>query len=365
MEGERESTRYWCHGCLRVVDPIMELESVKCSLCQGGFVEEVDTARNDHHQTDNASDSERSSISLLAPLLLSMLNIPRLRHSRQSTLEQENNQEGQRDSERGESELSDRELDSLRIRRGTAAAIPHNVIQGIPRATITSEPENPVEGGGENNREHVILINPFNQTIIVHGGARGGNPFNTTSLSQNQPFASFGDYFLGPGLEQLLLRLAENDPNRYGTPPAKKDAVEAMPTVTIEEDSIQCSVCLEEFDIGTEARQMPCKHRFHGDCIVPWLELHSSCPVCRYQMPTDESKNNRDQDETRGGSEESANERNGEERRSSLTLPWPLSWLSMTPRSNDLNSSSMTISTSADMGSSPQAHEGDHREDGH
>ncbi|GJU70930.1 E3 ubiquitin protein ligase SIRP1-like protein [Tanacetum coccineum] len=85
-------------------------------------------------------------------------------------------------------------------------------------------------------------------------------------------------------MTQFLQRLADNDPNRYGTPPAKKDAVEAMPTVTIEEDSVQCS--------------------------VP-------------EMPTDESKNNRDQDESRGGSVESGNERNGEERRSSLTFPWP------------------------------------------
>ncbi|GKF07629.1 hypothetical protein Tco_0041853, partial [Tanacetum coccineum] len=41
------------------------------------------------------------------------------------------------------------------------------------------------------------------------------------------------------------------------------------------------------------------------------------------EMPTDESKNNRDQDESRGGSVESRNEKNGEERRSSLTFPWP------------------------------------------
>nr|GEU33920.1 E3 ubiquitin-protein ligase SIRP1-like [Tanacetum cinerariifolium] len=129
------------------MDPIIELELVKCSLCQGVFVEEVDTARNDHRRTDNGSDFKRTS--LLAPLLCSMLNIPRLRQSRQSALEQDNNQEDR----------------------------------------------------------------------------------------------------------------AENDPNRYGTPPAKKDAVEAMLTIKIKEDSIQCSVCLEEFEIGTEARQMPCKHR--------------------------------------------------------------------------------------------------------
>ncbi|GKC73990.1 E3 ubiquitin protein ligase SIRP1-like protein [Tanacetum coccineum] len=159
-----------------------------------------------------------------------MLNISRLPQSRQSALEQDNNQEDRRDSERGESELSNPQLDLLRMRRGTAAIFNH-LLQGNNQATVTSNPE---EGGGENNDEHVTLINPFNQTIIVHRGARGGNPPNTTSLSQNQPFGSFGDCFLGPDLEQLLERLAENDPNRYETPPAKKDAVQAMPSVTIE-----------------------------------------------------------------------------------------------------------------------------------
>ncbi|KAL4588620.1 hypothetical protein LXL04_001512 [Taraxacum kok-saghyz] len=200
---------------------------------------------------------------------------------------------------------------------------------------MTPESENNEEATGnrDSTQEHVILINPFNRSIIVHGGNGGGN------LSPNNPFGSFGDYFIGPDLEQLLQHLSENDPNKYGTPPAQKEAIEAMPKVKIQQDSTQCSVCLEEFEIGNEAREMPCKHMFHGDCILPWLELHSSCPVCRYQMTADESKIDREREGSGGivGNSSDVNgesrNRNSEERRFSVSLPWPLSLLS-SPRAN-------------------------------
>ncbi|KAG7016600.1 E3 ubiquitin-protein ligase RING1-like protein [Cucurbita argyrosperma subsp. argyrosperma] len=66
-----------------------------------------------------------------------------------------------------------------------------------------------------------------------------------------------GDYFIGPGLEQLIQLLADNDPNRYGTPPASKSAIEKLPTVTVTEDLLnsemnQCAVCIDGFEKDTE-----------------------------------------------------------------------------------------------------------------
>ncbi|KAK7343313.1 hypothetical protein VNO77_11964 [Canavalia gladiata] len=106
--------------------------------------------------------------------------------------------------------------------------------------------------------------------------------------------ANIGDYFLGPGLEQLIQQLAENDPNRYGTPPAAKDAVDNLPTITVDDELLtselnQCAVCQDEFEKGSQVRQMPCKHVYHDACLVPWLKLHNSCPVCRYELPTDDA----------------------------------------------------------------------------
>jgi len=48
----------------------------------------------------------------------------------------------------------------------------------------------------------------------------------------------------------------------------------------------RCAVCNEDFEIGTEALKMPCKHVFHHDCLHPWLDVTNTCPLCRQEMPT-------------------------------------------------------------------------------
>ena len=44
------------------------------------------------------------------------------------------------------------------------------------------------------------------------------------------------------------------------------------------EKSESCSVCWEDFTEGEEVKLLECEHCFHEGCIVPWLELHGTCP---------------------------------------------------------------------------------------
>lgn len=394
---DEAAARYWCHSCSQTVNPIIEVELFECPLCQGGFVEEMDSTSSggDQHTFPyhdyfgggggNESESDRA-LSLWAPILLGMISNPRRRRRfrRRFAFDDEgfeedgsdhDNSSGQHDAE---TEL-DRELESIIRRRRRSSATILQLLQGI-RAGMLAESDNPErENTGGNtedrdrehseirDRERVILINPFSQTIIVQGGGGGGGggsyDSNNSSNPNHHPLGSLGDYFIGPGLDLLLQHLAENDPNRYGTPPAQKEAVEAMPTVKVDE-IVQCSVCLDDLEIGTEAKEMPCKHKFHSGCILPWLELHSSCPVCRYQLPSDESKldsvvsrnNSSSSSDNHNGdgnnssesvSEEGdGDERNGNGRRFSVPLPWPLSLFSSSGNGNS-NSSSTTSASSA------------------
>lgn len=42
-----------------------------------------------------------------------------------------------------------------------------------------------------------------------------------------------------------------------------------------------CPVCLIEITNQEVVGQLRCNHIFHVGCIRPWLDINSSCPVCR------------------------------------------------------------------------------------
>ncbi|THU49430.1 hypothetical protein C4D60_Mb06t09490 [Musa balbisiana] len=324
-ESEAIAARYWCHMCSQLVSPIVEME-LKCPHCNSGFVEEMDAR----------GDMDDQALSLWAPIWLGMLGGGSLRRRR-----------GHREEERENSDPDgDREVETIRRRRRRTSAILHllHVLrEGNRRESDGADAER--ESG--RRRESLILINPFTDPIILQGSTDANQ---LQSHSSSTTGVSPGDYFLGPGLDLLLQRLAESETSRYGTPPALKEAVDAMPTVKIEKNT-SCSICLEDFEVGDEGREMPCKHTFHSGCILPWLDLHSSCPVCRFQMPADESK----VVPSAGGSGSREGVGGGE------SLPWPSHRLFSLAGSQSSSSSSVSSppssSSSSTSGSNSQPNE--------
>ncbi|CAM0944035.1 unnamed protein product [Alopecurus aequalis] len=82
--------------------------------------------------------------------------------------------------------------------------------------------------------------------------------------------------------------------------------VEAFPTMRYAEAkalrvgkkgaSLECAVCLSEFEDEERLRLLPrCSHAFHPDCIGEWLARHVTCPVCRCNL--DPSKDTGSDDE--------------------------------------------------------------------
>ena len=96
-------------------------------------------------------------------------------------------------------------------------------------------------------------------------------------------------------IDNIISHIMLHDTNKYGNPPAAKKAIENLKKYKINEEKIKefgfensCAVCKDEFNIGEECLSMPCNHNFHKDCIIPWLNERNSCPICRYELPTDD-----------------------------------------------------------------------------
>ncbi|XP_010518570.1 PREDICTED: E3 ubiquitin-protein ligase RING1-like [Camelina sativa] len=69
-----------------------------------------------------------------------------------------------------------------------------------------------------------------------------------------------------------------------GRPPASRWTIEMLPSVAVVEKG-ECVICLEEWGKGEVAAELPCKHKYHLECVKKWLKIHASCPQCRYKMP--------------------------------------------------------------------------------
>lgn len=165
-------------------------------------------------------------------------------------------------------------------------------------------------GGRRNNGDR----SPFNPVIVLRGPAEGRTDVEDTGGGERgfelyyddgagsglQPLPpTMSEFLMGSGFDRLLDQLSQIEINglgRSGHPPASKAAIESMPTIEISDIHVSteshCAVCKEAFVLRSEAREMPCKHIYHSDCILPWLTLRNSCPVCRHELPTDSTDSN-------------------------------------------------------------------------
>jgi E3 ubiquitin-protein ligase RNF115/126 len=87
--------------------------------------------------------------------------------------------------------------------------------------------------------------------------------------------------------ERILGRLWEQSQPPQGAPPASQAAIDALEVMEIDDNMLsaeggaRCVVCVEDLSKGEKVTALPCRHFFHGECVVPWLKMHNTCPSCR------------------------------------------------------------------------------------
>ncbi|KAI7751244.1 hypothetical protein M8C21_021313 [Ambrosia artemisiifolia] len=280
------SSSYWCYRCNRSVRIRTHLQDslLSCPDCNGGFIEEITTPTR---LNGSGSDFYRSRFPAAAMYM------------------------GNGNGNGLQSPGPGRSPSPPVLRRGRRNGgdrSPFNPVIVLRGPTSTPEESAEEVGSGAGTGFELFYDD---------GAGSGLRPLP----------ASMSEFLLGSGFDRLLDQLAQIEGNGLGridnNAPASKAAIEAMPTIEIQESHVSiesyCAVCKEPFDLGSEAKEMPCQHLYHPDCILPWLALRNSCPVCRHELPSDGP----DASSQNGGQNGVNNQSGHEEEAAGLTI-WRL-----------------------------------------
>lgn len=324
--------RYFCHHCHTQIPADELLPEFTCPSCQSGFVEEMpnvaagggsSSRRNSSMDDSQRAGSDDGVTGFISTRMssdefsddnsdvdfLESVNGPLAQvFSLFQNQAQASNDDATESGSATAGQSSQQPSDTSSTSQPTARRITRSAARGRGTAAAQFHPVIP------SNQSLADVLNDFitgasfghqypEGTVNFQGPNTPGSSGSTSSANRGLinidfplPFflhSNPGDYAWGnAGFDAVITQLLNNlDGSNSGPPPMPKDQVENLPTVKISDEQVkatnlQCTVCMDDFQVGDSARQLPCEHFFHQDCIIPWLNLHASCPICRKTFAT-------------------------------------------------------------------------------
>ena len=129
------------------------------------------------------------------------------------------------------------------------------------------------------------VVNPNGQNIIISRNILNGNSAISNFL---------GNHINDHQFENFINIITAFDLQHKGNPPASDRAINNLKKVEINDKNINefdgqtCNVCLENFNEGQISIKLDCGHFFHEKCIVHWLKMRNTCPVCRHELESND-----------------------------------------------------------------------------
>jgi hypothetical protein len=127
-----------------------------------------------------------------------------------------------------------------------------------------------------------------------------GGSFDPSRLVEQMFAGGFGGFDAGfeqhwPQQQQQQGGQQQNGQRPVAVPTAVR-TLRSLPRIKVTNydieanESTECSICLDELVVGQPALRIPCGHLYHEACVHDWLKKSNECPVCRYELPTDDAQ---------------------------------------------------------------------------
>ncbi|MED6256834.1 hypothetical protein ATANTOWER_028082 [Ataeniobius toweri] len=284
--------RFFCHCCKGEVNP--KLPEYICPRCDSGFIEEVTEDSSLLEGGANGIDDTATQFAELWHLLL----LERPFTTDRDSPDSDHRLPGGRLTGFGDlaglggGSIGGSVPTGLGGSMGGLLGSGDTWGQGRP-PRLSSQRRYRSRGSSRPDRSPAVegIVQQFLAGLFANSGVPGSPPLSWTGMLHSNP----GDYAWGQGgLDAVITQLLGQLENT-GPPPAEKEKISSLPTVSITQEQadccMECPVCKEDFAVGEPVRQLPCNHFFHSDCIVPWLEMHDTCPVCRMSLNGEDSSN--------------------------------------------------------------------------
>ncbi|XP_059478861.1 E3 ubiquitin-protein ligase Iruka [Neocloeon triangulifer] len=285
-------TKFFCHKCTVEIPRV--LPDYTCPTCNSGFIEEINPNQDEDNDMDSSDETaEPGMADFMSVFMQDMM---------------------------GASDPMGRP--SLRRHRMTLRSQPAHV-HTMPLENILQD----------------ILVNITGMDFAQIGAAGGHDRDNRgVRFFVGNP----GDYAWGrEGLDAIVTQLL-NQMDGTGPAPLAEEKIQSLPSVEIAQEQVdqclQCSVCWEDFKKGESVRKLPCDHVYHDDCIIPWLKIHGTCPICRKVLNEDAAH----EDQARTGPTQNA----------AASLPQSIAAFLRAANSGGSSASSSSTSSSSSRGNS-------------
>ncbi|CAM9841222.1 unnamed protein product, partial [Discosporangium mesarthrocarpum] len=166
-------------------------------------------------------------------------------------------------------------MEICHFRRDTTGQIRYSVSEGLPKNSIERLPQEKYRG---NTRGRFRRRSP---------SSNHGDPA-TAAVTQTPP-DSIGR---GRGGEEDAAVLGNG--SEEGAAGVHGSLSRTKSGEVCDSTSDMCAICLVEYEPGQILRVIPgCMHRFHKECIDPWLSTKAACAYCKAEIPVKRSATER------------------------------------------------------------------------